>query len=254
MRGAVDKPKTGRAAGPDRDEPGQRRADPDVRRGLRADGVRDRRDHGGPGARPARLRLRQVAFDLADPPGGRAGETDDAPPRTTAFVSHTEHERLINSGQFSGMNAVDGQQAIVDWLDREGKGHSSVSYRLRDWLVSRQRYWGCPIPIVYCDGAAWCRCPRDDLPVELPDIEDYQPKGRSPLAAAEDWVNTTCPRCDGPGTARDRHDGHVRRLELVLPALLRPAQRHGGVGPRGAATAGCRSTSTSAASSTRSCT
>ena len=74
--------------------------------------------------------------------------------------------------------------------------------------------------------------PEEQLPVELPDIEDYAPKGRSPLAAAEDWVNTTCPRVRRAGAARDRHDGHVRRLLLVLPALLRRAQRRSRVGPR----------------------
>ena len=114
-----------------------------------------------------------------------------------AFTAHTENEVLINSGQFSGMNAVDGQRAIVEWLDREGKGHFSVSYKLRDWLVSRQRYWGCPIPIVYCERCGMVPVPEEDLPVELPDIEDYQPKGRSPLAAAEDWVNVPCPECGG---------------------------------------------------------
>jgi leucyl-tRNA synthetase len=114
-----------------------------------------------------------------------------------AFTVHTENETLINSGQFSGMNSVEGQSAIVDWLDREGRGHFSVSYKLRDWLVSRQRYWGCPIPVIYCDRCGMVPVPEDDLPVELPDIEDYQPKGRSPLAAAEDWVNTRCPNCGG---------------------------------------------------------
>jgi leucyl-tRNA synthetase len=114
-----------------------------------------------------------------------------------AFVAHSENERLINSGQFSEMSAVEGTEAIVAWLDQEGKGHASVSYKLRDWLVSRQRYWGCPIPIIYCDQCGMVPVPDDELPVELPEIEDYQPKGRSPLAAAEDWVKTKCPNCRG---------------------------------------------------------
>ena len=97
------------------------------------------------------------------------------------------------------MSAVEGQQAIVDWLDREGKGHPSVSYKLRDWLVSRQRYWGCPIPVIYCEQCGIVPVPDSDLPVELPEIDDYQPKGRSPLATAEDWVNVECPNCGGPG-------------------------------------------------------
>ena len=150
----------------------------------------------------------------------------DADPTAQAFTAHTENERLINSGQFTGHERGGrASEAIVAWLDREGKGHASVNYRLRDWLISRQRYWGCPIPIVYCERCGMVPVPEDDLPVELPDIEDYQPKGRSPLAAAEDWVNTKCPSCGGHGAPRDRHDGHVRRLELVLPALLRRPQR-----------------------------
>src|SRR5205814_9611165 len=138
---------------------------------------------------------------------GGVGEGTMAPAETDAgagataqegaFTAHTENEVLVNSGQFSGLNAVEGQQAIVEWLDREGKGHFSVSYKLRDWLVSRQRYWGCPIPVVYCEKCGMVPVPEADLPVELPDIEDYQPKGRSPLAAAEDWVNTSCPDCRG---------------------------------------------------------
>jgi leucyl-tRNA synthetase len=123
---------------------------------------------------------------------------DGEVPEGEAFVSHSEHERLVNSGEFSGMDAVAGQQAIIEWLDREGKGHASVNYRLRDWLVSRQRYWGCPIPIIYCESCGMVPVPESDLPVRLPDVDDYKPKGRSPLAAAEDWVNVKCPSCHGP--------------------------------------------------------
>jgi leucyl-tRNA synthetase len=104
---------------------------------------------------------------------------------------------MTNSGQFDGMHNREAYEAIVAWLDREGRGHLSVNFRLRDWLVSRQRYWGCPIPIIYCERCGMLPVPEEDLPVELPDIEDYQPKGRSPLAAAEDWVATRCPECGG---------------------------------------------------------
>ncbi len=103
---------------------------------------------------------------------------------------------LTHSGpEFDAMHNREAYAAIVDWLDREGKGHSSVSFRLRDWLVSRQRYWGCPIPIVYCEHCGAVPVPEGDLPVELPEVEDYRPRGRSPLAAAQAWVLTTCPRC-----------------------------------------------------------
>jgi leucyl-tRNA synthetase len=107
--------------------------------------------------------------------------------------------RLLGShADFDGMGNREALSAIVEWLDREGKGHASINYRLRDWLVSRQRYWGCPIPILYCERCGTVPVPDEDLPVELPEIEDYMPQGRSPLAAAEDWVNTECPSCGGP--------------------------------------------------------
>jgi leucyl-tRNA synthetase len=98
---------------------------------------------------------------------------------------------------FDGLNNRDALHKITEWLDREGKGHATIQYRLRDWLLSRQRYWGCPIPIVRCPSCGLVPVPEDQLPVELPDIEDYKPKGRSPLAAAEDWVRVDCPSCGG---------------------------------------------------------
>jgi leucyl-tRNA synthetase len=104
---------------------------------------------------------------------------------------------MVNSGRFDGLHNREAYEQIVDWLESEGKGERSVNYRLRDWLLSRQRYWGCPIPILYCDDCGMVPVPDDQLPVELPDVRDYAPKGRSPLAAAEDWVRTSCPKCGG---------------------------------------------------------
>ncbi len=139
-----------------------------------------------------------TAFDVPIRPVVAPGEGDEPDVSQQAFTAHSDDERLINSGEFSGMDAIAGRDAIVAWLDREGAGHASVNFRLRDWLISRQRYWGCPIPVVYCDRCGMVAVPERDLPVQLPEIEDYQPRGRSPLAAAEDWVNTRCPDCGGP--------------------------------------------------------
>jgi leucyl-tRNA synthetase len=107
---------------------------------------------------------------------------------------------LINSGPLDGMNKAEAIAAITAILEQEGLGRAAVGYRLRDWLVSRQRFWGAPIPIVYCDGCGEVPVPDDQLPVTLPDLrgQDLAPQGISPLAAATDWVNTTCPKCDGP--------------------------------------------------------
>jgi leucyl-tRNA synthetase len=114
-----------------------------------------------------------------------------------AYVGHSGEEKLVDSAQFSGMSSPEAKKAIVEWLETRGGGRAAVGYRLRDWLLSRQRYWGCPIPIVHCDECGLVPVPEEDLPVLLPEVDEYLPKGRSPLAAAEDWVKTTCPRCGG---------------------------------------------------------
>ena len=110
----------------------------------------------------------------------------------------TDDGPMVNSGRFDGLNNREAYEQIVDWLESEGKGRRSVNYRLRDWLLSRQRYWGCPIPMLYCETHGLVPVPDDQLPVELPDIQDYKPKGQPPLATATEWVNTTCPECGGP--------------------------------------------------------
>ncbi len=114
-------------------------------------------------------------------------------------LPYTGDGPMVNSGRFDGLDNRDAFTQIVEWLEVEGRGRPAINYRLRDWLLSRQRYWGCPIPIIHCDDCGLVPVPDDQLPVELPDVEDYTPKGKSPLAAAEDWVNVECPKCGGPG-------------------------------------------------------
>ena len=106
---------------------------------------------------------------------------------------------LVDSGQFSGLPAEEAKKAIVEWLGERGRGRPAVSFRLRDWGFSRQRYWGCPIPIVYCEQCGIVPVPEEDLPVLLPEVEDFRPKGKPPLASNEEWLHVPCPRCGGPG-------------------------------------------------------
>jgi leucyl-tRNA synthetase len=118
-------------------------------------------------------------------------------PEDEAYTAHTADEVMINSGPFTGLPADEAYSAIVAWLQEQDLGHATVNYRLRDWLISRQRYWGCPIPIISCPACGLVPVPEDQLPVVLPEIEDYRPKGQSPLATATDWVNVPCPSCGG---------------------------------------------------------
>ena len=110
-----------------------------------------------------------------------------------------EDGRLLNSGGFDGLPFEEAHGAIVAWLDEQGRGKPAISHRLRDWSFSRQRYWGCPIPVVYCDRCGIVAVPDDELPVLLPDVDDYRPKGRPPLASNEEWIDVACPRCGGRG-------------------------------------------------------
>src|SRR5512139_2969827 len=105
--------------------------------------------------------------------------------------------QMVNSGRFDGKDNREAYDEIVDWLVSEDRGKPAVNYRLRDWLVSRQRYWGAPIPIGYCDQCGTVPVPEGRLPVLLAEVEEYAPRGKSPLAAAEDWVRTGCPSCGG---------------------------------------------------------
>jgi leucyl-tRNA synthetase len=106
----------------------------------------------------------------------------------------------INSDFLDGLHRAEAIERIIAWLEDQGIGSAHVNWRLRDWLISRQRYWGAPIPIINCAQCGMVPVPRDDLPVLLPEVEDYLPRGRSPLAAVDEFVNTTCPNCDGPAT------------------------------------------------------
>jgi leucyl-tRNA synthetase len=124
--------------------------------------------------------------------------TDPEQAQDEEGLPYTGDGAMVNSGRFDGKHNREAYDEIVDWLASEDRGKKAVNYRLRDWLVSRQRYWGAPIPIVYCEKDGMVPVPEDQLPVLLPDIEEYAPKGKSPLAAAEDWVNTECPKCGGP--------------------------------------------------------
>ncbi len=126
-----------------------------------------------------------------------AGEGESADtPLDEAFVDNIAG-RLVHSGAFDGLTVPEAKARIIDWLETEGHGTGQVQFRLYDWCISRQRYWGPPIPIIYCDGCGPVPVPEDQLPVELPQIEDFRPddSGISPLARHEEWYFTSCPSC-----------------------------------------------------------
>ena len=116
------------------------------------------------------------------------------------MLCHVDYGRMINSGEFTNTPGNEAKKKVIEWLQQTGRGKAAVNYKLRDWLISRQRYWGAPIPIVHCPKCGEAPVPEDQLPVELPDVENYIPSGggESPLANIPEWVNVTCPKCGGP--------------------------------------------------------
>ncbi|HOM23929.1 MAG TPA: leucine--tRNA ligase [Termitinemataceae bacterium] len=135
-------------------------------------------------------------IQVVSPTPPQPGEDYSKPP-STCF---TEEGYAVNSGDFTGLPTAEFKKKIVSWLEAKGLGRRAVNYKLRDWIFSRQRYWGEPIPIVHCQNCGIVPLPEDQLPLTLPEVQSYAPTGtgESPLAAITDWVNTTCPRCGGP--------------------------------------------------------
>ena len=120
------------------------------------------------------------------------GQEDDDPDLSEAY---TEAGTMINSGQFDGLPSVKGKTAIIDYAEAQGYGKARIQYRLRDWLISRQRYWGCPIPVIHCPSCGTVPVPDEDLPVTLPENVEFSGRGASPLAKLEEWINVPCPSC-----------------------------------------------------------
>jgi leucyl-tRNA synthetase len=140
----------------------------------------------------------------------------------------------INSGFLDGLDVATAKERATEWLEGQGIGTRRVNYRLRDWLISRQRYWGCPIPVVYCPDDGIVGVPEDDLPVLAPDDVEFLPSGQSPLALNEGFVNTTCPKCGGPARREtDTMDTFVDSSWYFL-RFCDPWYTEGPVGPEGA--------------------
>ena len=137
-------------------------------------------------ARQYELPVRQVIIPPGSDPHAYGGE------------AWTEHGVLINSDRFDGLASEDAKREITAWAEAEGWGRSRVQYRLRDWLISRQRYWGCPIPVIHCPACGVVPVPSDQLPVELPRDVAFSGRGASPLSQLEDWVTVACPCCGQP--------------------------------------------------------
>jgi leucyl-tRNA synthetase len=133
-------------------------------------------------------------------PDAPAGFTPTMSDDFGSLTYHPEYGDMYNSGEFTGTPGAVAKKNVTEWLEKTGKGKHAVNFKLRDWLISRQRYWGAPIPIIHCENCGEVPVPDEDLPVVLPDVDNYVPSGtgESPLANVPDWVNVTCPRCGAP--------------------------------------------------------
>ncbi len=127
-----------------------------------------------------------------------ANGSSTAPEQSLLENAYTEPGIMVNSGEFDGITSPEGKTKIIEYAEAKGYGKARVQYRLRDWLISRQRYWGCPIPIIHCPSCGKVPVPDADLPVELPENVEFSGKGASPLAKMEEWVNVSCPNCGEP--------------------------------------------------------
>ena len=177
------------------------------------------------------------------------------PPDDFDGEAYTGDGPAINSEWLDGMGVAEAKAAAIRWLEEQGKGFGRINYRLRDWLFSRQRFWGCPIPMVYCETDGIVPVPDDQLPLLAPDDVEFKPTGQSPLQYHEGFLNTTCPTCGGPATGarptRWTRSSTRRGTSCASPTSHTPPTSRS---PRTPWTTGCRSISTSAASSTPSCT
>ncbi|MBI3543961.1 MAG: leucine--tRNA ligase [Deltaproteobacteria bacterium] len=122
----------------------------------------------------------------------------DAPPVYVQDMAYTDHGKLLDSGEFTGLTSEEAKKKIPIWLEKKGAGRPTVNYKLRDWGLSRQRYWGAPIPIIHCDKDGAVPVPKDQLPVVLPEDVEFTGEGASPLARSEKFLNVKCPKCGGP--------------------------------------------------------
>ena len=222
--------------------------------------VRHGRDHGRAGLGRTRLGVcPQASICRSASSSARQMRRTTSPPIScpgnTAYV---DPGVMVNSGQFNGLPNEEAWERIADWFEERGIGRRRVNYRMRDWLVSRQRYWGTPIPIVYCPTDGIVPVPEDQLPVRLPEDVEFQASPDAegnPLAASASFVNTTCPICGGPARRETDTMDTLHGFVVVLPALrLAATTTTAPFDPDSVRTTGCRSTSTWAAPSTRSCT